>query len=256
MQHRLPGITVVLGSLILAVVIAALPAVSNAATVPSVPPQHAVVVEGVPLMPITVGQRAQCRKYAEQLHRPVICPGLFPTPIPVSAAPGGVCSEGIGDDQCGPAGFQISKQTFSKTKQMLINQSNFQVPPGYVGVPDFPSISGGPLGHFTFVEGPTVSFIQGSDSGRKLRSVSVPYSCHASPLKTPTVIHGSVPRFYECANGPMTPDTPALYLGHDLLTWREQGLLVEVSFHGHASVNQDLDLVVAKATIVVTPRRS
>jgi hypothetical protein len=53
----------------------------------------------------------------------------------------------------------------------------------------------------------------------------------------------------------MTPDTPALYLGHDLFTWRERGLLVQVSFYGHTSVNQDLDVAVAKDTIVVAPKR-
>jgi hypothetical protein len=212
-------------------------------------------VDGVPLTPITSGQRGQCEKYADQLDRPVMCPGLFPTPIPPSVAPPGGCDRGLGEDQCGPAIFQISKQTFSKTKQMLINQSNFQVPPGYVGVPNVPSISGGPLGHFVFVEGPTVSFVEGVSSGRKLRSVSIPSSCHVFPLTTPTRIHRAVPQFYECADGPMTPDTPALYLGHDLLTWRERGLLMEVSFHGHTSVNQDLAVAVAKATILVSPRR-
>jgi hypothetical protein len=211
------------------------------------------VVDGVPLTPITVGQRAQCQKYANRLHRPVVCPGLFPTPIPTSAAPGGVCSEQIGEDQCGPAIFYVEKQLLSNTRQMIINQSNFQVPSGYIGVAGLPSISGGPLGHFTFVEGPTVEFIEGSP--RKLKSVSVPSSCHASKLVTPTRIHGAVPRFYQCANGPMTPDAPAFYLGHDLLTWRERGLLVEVSFHGHTSVNQDLDVAVAKSTIVVGPRK-
>jgi hypothetical protein len=229
------------------------PAASEATTTRGVSLQRPTDIDGVPLTPIMAGQLAQCRKYANQLHRPVVCPGLFLTPIPVSAAPGGVCSEEIGEDQCGPAIFQINKQTLSNTKQMLINQSNFKVPPGYIGVPGLPSISGGPLGHFTFVEGPTVSFIEAS--GWKVRSVSVPYSCHESQLATPTRIHGAVPRFYDCANGPNTPDTPALYLGHDLLTWRERGLLVEVSFHGHTLVNQDLVVAVAKATIVVAPKR-
>jgi hypothetical protein len=213
--------------------------------------QRTLIVDGVPLIPLTHSQRAQCQKYANQLHRPVMCPGLFPTPIPISVAPGGVCSEQIGEDQCGPAIFDVEKQLLSNTKQMFINQSNFQVPSGYIGAPEVPSISGGPLGHFVFVEGPTVSFIEGS---RRLKSVSVPYSCHASKFVTPTRIHGAVPHFYQCANGPMTPHTPALYLGHDLLTWRERGLLVEVSFHGHTTVNQDLDVAIARSTVVVDPR--
>ena len=212
------------------------------------------MVDGIPLTPVTTRQRAHCQTFANQLHRPVVCPGLLPTPIPPSVAPLGSCNEELGENQCGPAIFQISKQTLSDTKQMLINQAEFQVPSDYIGVPGFPSISGGPLGHFTFVEGPTVSFIEGS--GRKPKSVSVPYSCHASTLATRTLIHGAAPKFYQCANGPMTFDTPALYLGHDLLTWRERGLLVEVSFHGHSDVNQDLDIAVARAAIVVAPSRS
>ena len=31
---------------------------------------------------------------------------------------------------------------------------------------------------------------------------------------------------------------------------------MEISFHGHSAVNQDLDAAVSKATIVVTPKRS
>jgi hypothetical protein len=243
--HHLPRRVGIL-SAFLAAGVTNFPVASDAATTSGVS-RGPVVVDGVPLSPITARQRGQCQKYADHLHRPVICPSLLPTPIPVSAAPGAVCPEEIGETQCGPAIFQISKE-------MFINQSNFQVPPGYIGAPGIPSISGGPLGHFVFIEGQTVKWYEGS--GRRPKVVSVPSTCHASTSVTPTRIHGDVAKFYQCANGPMTYDTPALYLGHDLLTWRERGLLVQVSFHGHTSVNQDLDVAVAKATIVVRPRRS
>lgn len=227
-----------------------LPSTGEATTTPSVSFQRATEVDGVPLTPITGAQRAHCQSYAAKLKRPVVCPGLLPTPIPISAAPGGVCSKGIGEDQCGPAIFQSSEND-----GLFINQANFQVPPGYVGVPGLPSISGGSLGHFVLVEGPVIKWYEGSGSATKV-VVSVPSTCKVSPLVKPIRIHGAAAKFYECANGPMTPDTPALYLGHDLLTWRERGLLVEVSFHGHSSVNQDLDVAVAKAAIVVAPKRS
>jgi hypothetical protein len=218
-------------------------------TTPRVPLQRAIDIDAVPLTPITGAQRAHCQSYADRLRRPVVCPGLLPTPIPLSAAPGGVCSEGIGEDQCGPAIFQVGQNG------LFINQANFQVPPGYVGVPGLPSISGGSLGHFVLVEGRGIKFYEGSGSAMKV--VSVPSSCKVLPRRArPTRIHGSLAKFYECANGPLTPDTPALYLGHDLLTWTERGLQVQVSFHGHSAVNQDLDVAVARATIVVAPKRS
>lgn len=224
------------------------PVASEAMTTPDVPLQRAIDIDGVPLTPITGAQRAHCQSYADRLQRPVVCPGLLPTPIPVSAAPGGVCSEGIGEDQCGPAIFQVSKNG------LFINQANFQVPPGYVGVPSLTSISGGSLGHFVFLEGRTIKFYEGA--GRATKVVSVPSTCKVLPRAKPTRIQGSVAKFYECANGPLTPNTPALYLGHDLLTWTERGLQVQVSFHGHSAVNQDLDVAVARATIVVAPKRS
>ncbi len=219
--------------------------VTTAAT-PS--PQHTHIVDGVPLIPLTHSQRAECQRYANKAHRPVMCPGVLPMPIPVSdTSPQAQClAVSIGEDACGPAGYQID------SKELLINQSNFQVPPTYVGVPTLASVTGGPLGHFVFLEGPRVTFIEGS--GPRPKEVSVPSTCEIVPLGKSLRIHGSVATFYQCANGPLTYNEPALYLGHDLLTWRERGLEIQVSFHGHSRVNVDLDTAVANSTVVVSPK--
>jgi hypothetical protein len=179
-----------------------------------------------------------------------MCPGLLPAPIPVSAtSPQGQClAIQLGEDSCGPAASQIA------SKQLLISQSNFQAPATFVGVPLSTSITGGPLGHFVFLEGLHVTFYEGS--GPEAKKVSVPSTCQLMALGKPLRIHGAAATFYQCANGPMTPNTPALYLGHDLLTWKERGLQVQVSFHGHTGVNLDLDTAVANSTLVVSPKSS
>jgi hypothetical protein len=88
----------------------------------------AEVVDGVPLVPITSSQHADCVKYADQLKQPVPCPGLLPDPIPVSPkSSASSCLGELGEGACGPAVFQL-------TNPFLISQSNFQVPRGYVGV--------------------------------------------------------------------------------------------------------------------------
>ncbi len=120
-----------------------------AATVVSSPPrQGPKTVDGVPLVPISATQRGECQKFANQLRRRVPCPGLLPDPIAVTTVPaGGPCLGVIGEDACGEA---------------VIEVSNFQVPPGCVGVSiqqyngavvPMTSIAGGPLGHFVFMAG-------------------------------------------------------------------------------------------------------
>jgi hypothetical protein len=137
---------------------------------------------------------------------------------------------------------------------LTINEANFEVPPGYVGVPGLTSLVNGPLGHFVLLEGPRVDFTEGSGAATKI--VGVPSTCTAVHPNAALRVHGHRAALYTCADGPMTPDTPALYLGHELLTWKEHGLVVQVSFHGHSQVNVDLDLAVADATALVRPRRS
>jgi hypothetical protein len=46
-----------------------------------------------------------------------------------------------------------------------------------------------------------------------------------------------------------------LLKGHDLLVWEDAGITTEVSFHGHSQVNVDLDIAVAKATVLVASRK-
>jgi hypothetical protein len=47
-----------------------------------------------------------------------------------------------------------------------------------------------------------------------------------------------------------------LIQGHDLLVWHSGGITTEVSFHGHSQVNLDLDIAIADATKLVSPRKS
>jgi hypothetical protein len=183
------------------------------------------------------------------MRRPTLCPGILPVPIPVSdTAPYGTFTYSQpSENACGPAYFQVTPP------QLFVNQANFEVPSSYLGVPGLTSAAGGPLGHFVFVEAPKVQFVEGA--GPQAAVVSVPGTCHPLAVPHRFEVHGARATLYNCADGPMTPDTPALYLGHTLLTWRQRGLEVQVSFHGHSQVNVDLDLAVARATVGVTPRK-
>ncbi len=39
--------------------------------------------------------------------------------------------------------------------------------------------------------------------------------------------------------------------GHDLLQWKQDGMVNQVSFHGHSQVNLDLDLAVAQSVKLI-----
>ena len=143
----------------------------------------------------------------------------------------------------------------------LLNQSNFQVPHGYLGVtfeqnngaivPET-SVSGGPLGHFVFMTGTGLQSYLRQESGEGLPPV--PAYCSAMKLDETVLIHGAIGTFYTCSD---SSDAPGLKLvmGHDLLVWNESGLTCEVSFHGHSQVNVDLDIAVADATQLVSPTK-
>ena len=169
----------------------------------------------------------------------VPCPGILPDPIPVPPSAAS-CLGQLGETACGPAVIQVSDS-------FLLSQSNFQVPPGYVGVsfeqyngnqvPE-QSVNGGPLGHFVFTAG-------------KGDSEAVPAYC--GPLANTVQVHGSVARLYQCSSPGSSPSELQLIQGHDLLVWNNDGITTEVSFHGHSPVNLDLDLAVAEAAQLVSP---
>ena len=200
------------------------------------------VVDGVPLVPITPVQRTRCVAFADRLKRQVPCPGLLPKPIPVSpASPAASCLEVSGEGACGPAKIQVDPI-------FLLSQSNFQVPPGYVGVtfeqyggtvaPER-SVEGGALGHFVFTAGglPIPSYCSPQKSAKSLR------------------VKGAVAKLYKCSDSATGPDQLLLIEGHELLVWRAAGITTEVSFHGHSQVNADLDIAVAKVTVLVQPSK-
>jgi hypothetical protein len=224
-------------------------------TVPAALWPKSEVVDNVPLVPITSAQRAKCERFADQLKRQVPCPGLLPDPIAVSARSSAAsCLGELGEDSCGPAVINDSGGIF------LLNQSNFQVPPGYIGVtfeqysgkvvPEA-SLSGGPLGHFVFMTGTDLQLYLRDKSGRDVPPV--PTYCSSIQDSGVLRVHGSLATLYQCSDSSSTPGQLEIIMGHDVLAWNDSGITCEVSFHGHTQVNIALDIAVADATELVSP---
>ena len=220
------------------------------------PPPVAKLVDGVPLVRFSASQRAQCQKFADQLKRRVPCPGLVPSPIAVTTLPSsGPCLGVFGEDGCGPAAIQRSRSLLE------MSQSNFQVPPGYAGVTfqqyngavvPMQSISGGPLGHFVFMTGSDLWSVVGVTHRKGIPPV--PSYCAPVQTATPIRVSGASAELYRCPEVPSGPATFQLYMGHELLVWHDRGLTAEVSFHGLSQVNADLDVAVADAAVLVSPK--
>ena len=219
----------------------------------------AEVVDGVPLVPESNAQRGECRTLADHLKLSVPCPGLLPDPIPVSPTTAATLCPGdygaFGEGSCGPAAFEVNRTLLE------ISQSNFQVPSGYVGVSveqnngavvPASSISGGPLGHFVFMSG--TKLLQVMTNGRGKGGAPVPAYCSQIDSSILMRVHGHPAKLYQCGNASNSPTQIQIVEGHTLLVWREGKITCEVSFHGHSRVNVDLDLAVAKATVLVAPR--
>ncbi|HWE66741.1 MAG TPA: hypothetical protein VG298_08860 [Acidimicrobiales bacterium] len=222
---------------------------------------HAESIDGVPLAPMTSAQLTVCKKFANDIKAPVVCPELLPVPIPVTVdqSVNDGCGPGIGETSCGPAQFQITRQSF------FLNQANFKVPTGYIGVtfdsnagvvPE-KSASGGPLGHLVVMEGKSLSttYQNYPHKGETFVQPAVPQYCANVRTAKPVKVHGVRARLYQCAHT-SKPGELQLYEGHELLTWKEDGLMCQVSFHGHSQTNIDLDLAVARASRLVQPTRS
>ena len=224
------------------------------------PEPKAEVVDGVPLVPTTKAQRAECQRFADHLKRPVPCPGLLPDPIPVSTADaGGPCLHEVGafgEGSCGPAGIQLDGNLFE------LSQANFQVPPGYVGVTSqqysgaivpVTSISGGSQGHFVFMSGTDLPYVMTHKRGKGV----LPVPSYCTPLNSASRVrvHGSVAKVYQCADSRTSLFQIETITGHTLLVWNDAGITCEVSFHGHSQVNVDLDVAVANATTLESPRK-
>ncbi len=232
----------------------------SAAFASATPTPKAEVVDGVPLVPTTKAQRAECQRFADHLKRPVPCPGLLPDPIPVSTADAaGPCFHQVGafgEASCGPAGIQVDGNLFE------LSQANFQVPPDYVGVtfqqssgamaPEV-SISGGPLGHFVFMSGTDLPYVMTNKRGKG--AAPVPSYCTPLNAASRVRVHGGTAKLYQCADSRTSPSQLEIVTGHTLLVWNDAGITCEVSFHGHSQVNVDLDVAVAKATVSERPQK-
>jgi hypothetical protein len=221
---------------------------------------RAQVVDGVPLVPTTKAQRGECLAFADHVRRPVPCPGLLPDPIPVSPTSAATLCRGnygaFGEGSCGPAGFQVGGNLFE------LSQSNFQVPPGYIGVtfaqsdgtvvPDT-SITGGPLGHFVFMTGTDLRHVMTNNRDR--RAAPVPSYC--APLHPASLVRvrGHLAKLYQCGVASNSGSELRIVEGHTILVWNDAGITCEVSFHGHSRTNVDLDVAVANATVLVAPRK-
>lgn len=249
------------GSYLLLSLVISDPAQAQSAAIASATPEpKAEVVDGVPLVPTTKDQRAECQRFADHLKRPVPCPGLLPDPIPVSTADaGGPCFHAVGalgEGSCGPAGIQLDGNLFE------LSQANFEVPPDYVGVTyqqnngafvPMTSISGGPLGHFVFMSGTDMPYVMTHKRGNGV--VPVPSYCTLLDAGSLVRVHGSVAKFYQCADSRTPSSQTEIVMGHTLLVWNDAGITCEVSFHGHSQVNVDLDVAVANATTLESPRK-
>jgi hypothetical protein len=60
---------------------------------------------------------------------------------------------------------------------------------------------------------------------------------------------------YQCGNASDSLTQTQIVEGHTLLVWNDRGITCEVSFHGYSQLNVDLDVAVADATVLVSPRR-
>jgi hypothetical protein len=144
----------------------------------------------------------------------------------------------------------------------LLNQSNFQVPPGYIGVtfeqdngnvvPET-SLSGGPLGHFVFMTGRDLQLYLRNTPGKGVP----PVPTYCSSIQEPSAIrvHGSAVTLYQCSDSSNDQGQLRIITGHDVLVWNDSGVTCEVSFHGHTQVNINLDIAIADATELVFPTR-
>jgi hypothetical protein len=161
----------------------------------------------------------------------------------------------MGESACGPAVIELTG------KVLELSQSNFEVPPGYVGVsfeqnngavvPDT-SITGGPLGHFVFMSGTDMRSVM--TNGRGTSAAPVPTYCLPIQPSNLMRVHGHVAKLYQCGNATNSLREIQIVEGHTLLVWNDGGITCEVSFHGHSQVNVDLDVAVANATVLVAPR--
>lgn len=123
----------------------------------------------------------------------------------------------------------------------MMSQMNFQVPPSYVGVSigtyngwvPATSSTGGPLGHFVFETGTNLVGEYKPDTDKA--ASSIPSYCQRISEQSEVHINGSVGTYYECANGSNDRNATETIAGHDMLQWVDQGMLTQVSFHGHAA---------------------
>jgi hypothetical protein len=215
------------------------------------------VVDGVLLAPISASQRSQCQKFASRLHRSVPCPGLLPVPIPLpSDYSGDPCLGEAGETACGPAVTTVTRSLIE------LSQSNFEVPPDYVGVTyqqyngtvvPMKSITGGPLGHFVFMAGTTLAAVVGNGSRRG--ASPVPTYCAAEMTSNQLRVNGTIAKLYQCSDSGSGPGVFQLIMGHQLLVWNQKGITCEVSFHGISQVNVGLDVAVADSTRMVAAGR-
>jgi hypothetical protein len=161
----------------------------------------------------------------------------------------------MGEAACGPG------VSFADRSLFELSQSNFKVPPSYMGVTfqqyngavvPLPSISGGPLGHFVFMAGTKLPAVVGNGSRRG--ASPVPTYCTPQMTSAPLRVHGVLAKLYQCSDSGGGPHVFELVMGHQLLVWKMAGLTCEVSFHGISQVNVDLDVAIADSTTIVAAR--
>lgn len=203
-------------------------------------------VDGVMLLPIDRSERAGCIKLARMTGGSAPCPRLSLNPIPVlHTAPYAQClGLAEGEAMCGAARYGLFPKNQFDGPTLQIEQANFQVPKSYTGMsgPGEQSIDGGPLGYFIFVVSRVI---------RREHFLYQPGYCKPQHLKHEVKVHGDRATLYQCGNVRTSPGLFELYLGAEMLEWREDGFICQVSFNGHSAVNRALDVAVAKSVQLV-----
>lgn len=176
-------------------------------------PPGALELGGVYLAPVDAGLLGRCRQAASRLGFAVPCPGLLPTEQP---GPPGVtaCAPPVGD--CQPLAG-----TF------LLEDQQFIVPPGYVGV------DGRPEGHLVVV------------GAASLADASV--NCYGARRIGTLGIHGRRAVLVTCQPASET------HGGHVLVRFAAGRTVVAVSLHGWSKLNQQLVVQLALHLRLVAP---
>jgi hypothetical protein len=192
---------------------------ASAGYAPAPLPPGALEVGGVYLAPTSRGFRAGCRQVADRLGFAVPCPGLLPS-SPPGAPPPRLCGE---------------RGTCRRGQLLLFSQDGFEVPLGYVGLPNGQELAGALAIAATPTRGATGRFAYRCPDERRI----------ATPI-----VQGTRALLVACPEA----DQASSFGGSVLLRWSQRDTLVTVSVLGWSEVNQRLVVALAEHLRLIPPR--